>query len=82
MRAISRPVVMALLALSTCTAGLALVLTLAGFGSVRGDMLVSPSSMSLPLLLAVGVLIVHHRHSPRRAVRAEDVTSLLPPDRT
>jgi hypothetical protein len=82
MRAISRPVVVACLALSTCSAVAALGLTLAGFGSAHADMLVSPSSAGLPLLLAIGVLAVRHRYSPRRTVRADDVTRLRPPNRT
>jgi hypothetical protein len=82
MRAIGRPVVMVCLALSTCSAVAALSLTLAGFGSAQGDMLVSPSGAGLPLLLAVVVLAVRHLHSPRRPIRADDVTRLRPTNRT
>jgi hypothetical protein len=82
MRTSSRPVLLACLAISVCTAGLALVVTLAGFGSVAGDMLVAPSNAALPMLLALAVLAIRNRHSPRRAAGLAETARLLPQTRT
>jgi hypothetical protein len=82
MRASSRSVLLVCLAFSICTAGLALVLTLAGFGTAHGDMPVAPSSAALPMLLAVAVLALRHHHSPHRAARPAEVTRHLAPNRT